>query len=108
MDLIVIYINTILYHDNHTHVAHVRTHTHTHTHTHAGALLAFLIFKDIFGPLAYGFIFGLVGGMMVIVALKDLLPTARKFDKHGMVITGFFILGMFIMAASLIIFEYSG
>ena len=80
---------------------------HTHTHTHAGALLAFL-FKDIFGPLVYGFIFGLAGGMMVIVALKDLLPTARKFDKHGMVVTSFFILGMFIMGANLIVFDYSG
>ena len=52
--------------------------------------------------------FGLVGGMTVIVALKDLLPTAHKFDKHGMVVTSFFILGMFIMAANEIIFEYSG
>ena len=68
--------------------------------------MAFLIFKDIFGPLAYGFLFGFVGGMMVIVALKDLLPTARKFDKHGNVVTGFFLLGMFVMAASLVFFEY--
>ena len=79
-----------------------------HTHLPVGALLAFLIFKDIFGPLAYGFIFGLVGGMMVIVSLKDLLPTARKFDKHGMVVTSFFILGMLIMAASLVFFNYGG
>ena len=43
---------------------------------------------------------------MVIVALKDLLPTARKFDKHGLVVTSFFILGMFLMAASLVFFEY--
>ena len=43
---------------------------------------------------------------MVIVALKDLLPTARKFEKHGMVVTSFFILGMFIMAARQILFEY--
>ena len=45
---------------------------------------------------------------MVIVALKDLLPTARKFDKHGLVVTSFFILGMFVMAASLVFFEYGG
>ena len=78
-----------------------------HVHMHClGALLAFLILKDVFGPLAYGFIFGCVGGMMVIVALKDLLPTARKFDKHGHVVTCFFILGMFVMAASLVFFEY--
>jgi ZIP family zinc transporter len=86
----------------------VLAHTLTHTHTRTGALLAFLIFKDIFGPLAYGFLFGLVGGMMVIVALKDLLPTAHRFDKRGNVVTSCFILGMFIMAASLIVFEYGG
>ena len=73
---------------------------------HPGALLAYLIFKDVFGPLVYGFIFGLVAGMMVIVAIKELLPTARKFDKRGMIVTGFFIIGMFIMAASLVFFSY--
>ena len=77
----------------------------THTQTHAGALLAFLLLRDIFGPLAYGFIFGLVGGMMVIVALKDLLPAARKFAKHEAVVTAFFILGMFIMAVNTVFFE---
>ena len=45
---------------------------------------------------------------MIVVALKDLLPTARKFDKYGMVATSFFILGMFIVAVSFIITEYGG
>ena len=86
----------------------VHTLSYTHVLTLTGALLAFLILKDVFGPLAYGFIFGLVGGMMVIVALKDLLPTARRFDKHGLVVTSCFIIGMFIMAASLVFFGYGG
>ena len=79
-----------------------------HAQSHTGALLAYLILKDVLNPLAYGFIFGCVSGLMVIVALKDLLPTARKFDKHGMVATNFFILGMFIVATSLVIAQYAG
>ena len=82
-------------------------HTHTHTHTHTGALLGWLVLKDAFGPLVYGIAFGLISGMMVFISLKELLPTARKFDKtKGPLVNGFLVTGMVVMALSLILFLY--
>ncbi len=76
-------------------------------HTCTGALLGWLVLKDVFGPLVYGIAFGLISGMMVFIALKELLPTARRFDTTGgHLVNGFLITGMVIMAISLILFLY--
>ena len=85
---------------------HTRTHTHTHTHMLTGALLGWLVFKDIFGPLVYGCLFGLIAGMMVFISLKELIPTAHKFDRRGILVAVFLVIGMVIMAASLLLFLY--
>ena len=78
-----------------------------HTHTHTGALLGWLVLKDHFGALVYGITFGLIAGMMVFISLKELLPTAQKFDKtRGKLVSFCLVLGMVIMAVSLILFLY--
>lgn len=73
-----------------------------------GALLGWLVLKDVFGPLLYGISFGLIAGMMVFVSLKELLPTALKFDTRtdGVIVSVFLVIGMLIMAASLVLFLY--
>ncbi len=66
-----------------------------------------IVLREVLGPLAYGIFFGIIGGMMVFIALKELLPTALKFDKsNGVIIPVFLVLGMVIMAASLLLFLY--
>jgi ZIP family zinc transporter len=50
-------------------------------------------------------IFALIGGIMVFVAIHQLLPSAQKFAKHETVMKWLF-LGMAFMAASLIILEF--
>ncbi len=86
------------------------THTHTNpppTPTHIGALLGWLVLKDVFGPLVYGIAFGLISGMMVFISIKELLPTARRFDTTGgPLVNGFLIAGMVVMAISLVLFLY--
>ena len=55
----------------------------------------------------YGVSFGLIAGMMVYISLKELLPTAQKFDKtNGILVTVFLVIGMAIMALSLVLFYY--
>ena len=71
-----------------------------------GALLGWLVFKDIFGPLVYGCLFGIIAGMMVFISLKELIPTAHKFDRRGILVAVFLVVGMVIMAASLLLFLY--
>ena len=43
---------------------------------------------------------------MVFISLKELLPTAHKFDKQGILVAIFIVVGMIVMAASLLLFLY--
>lgn len=72
-----------------------------------GAIIGWLTFKELFGPLFYAIAFGITSGMMVYVGLKELLPMAHKFDTTNGVLTNVFLVtGMVIMAISLIMFIY--
>jgi ZIP family zinc transporter len=53
---------------------------------------------------AYGALFGIVGGMMIYISLKELLPTAHKYDPHDQYVTDSMFAGMAVMALSLILF----
>ena len=53
---------------------------------------------------AYGALFGIVGGMMIYISLKELLPTAHKYDPHDQYVTDSLFAGMAVMALSLILF----
>jgi ZIP family zinc transporter len=68
------------------------------------ALLGWLILADHMGSTVFGVLYGLVGGMMVIISIKELLPTAHRYDPDDSLVTTFFILGMGVMALSLVLF----
>ena len=45
--------------------------------------------------------------MMVYISIKELLPTAQKFDKKsGFIVPLFLTIGMVVMALSLLLFLY--
>ena len=69
-----------------------------------GALLGYLVLKDHMGPMAYGLVFGFVGGMMVYICLHELIPTAHRYDPKDTVTTLSILVGMGIMALSLVLF----
>jgi len=69
------------------------------------ALLGWAFLASVFTPTAYGVLFGLVGGMMVMISMYELLPTAHAYDKNDTVVTNSFVAGMFVLALSLVIFE---
>ena len=69
-----------------------------------GALIAYLILMDHLGPMAFGIVFGLVGGMMCYICLHELIPTAHRYDPEDKVTTLSIVLGMAIMATSLVLF----
>jgi zinc transporter ZupT len=56
------------------------------------------------GPMAYGIVFGFVGGMMCYICLHELIPTAHRYDPEDKVTTLSVVLGMVIMATSLVLF----
>ena len=69
-----------------------------------GALLGWLILTTVFTPTVYAILFGIVAGMMVFIVIKELLPTAHRYDPEDTVVSYCVIFGMAIMAISLILF----
>ena len=54
----------------------------------------------------FGVLFGLVGGMMVCISVKDLLPESHACDdSHGVASSAFAFAGMAVMAGSIALFR---
>lgn len=72
-----------------------------------GALVAWFFLQNIFEDIenVFGIIFAVVAGIMVFVAVHQLLPAAHKFGKHHLVMKWLFA-GMAIMAVSLVALEF--
>ena len=68
-----------------------------------GALLAFLILMPFLNDILFGILFAGVAGIMVFIAIDELIPTAREYDDSHLSIYGF-IGGMGVMAISLLLF----
>jgi len=68
------------------------------------ALVGWLILSNYFTPTVYAILFGIVAGMMVIISIKELLPTAHRYDPTDAVVNICFVIGMAIMAVSLVLF----
>jgi len=67
-----------------------------------GAFFGWLVFANSFNEMVYGLMFGLVGGMMVMISFRELLPTANRFDPKDTVVSYSAVVGMLVMAVSLI------
>lgn len=67
-----------------------------------GAIVGFFILSFFLNGTTFGIIFAGVGGIMVYIALDELLPTAEKYGEHHKVIYGL-VAGMALMALSLIL-----
>ena len=71
-----------------------------------GGLLAWLVLKEIIGPVTFAILFGIIGGVMVHISFKKLLPTALRYDPENKYTAYAFFAGMAIMAGSLVVFGY--
>jgi len=71
-----------------------------------GALIAWLFLRNIItdNHALFGIIFAAIAGIMVFVAIHQLLPTAQKYGKHHLVMKWLFA-GMVVMAISLVVLE---
>jgi len=70
-----------------------------------GGLLGYLVlYGNNMKAEAYGALFGVVGGMMVYISFVELLPTALKYDPENKVVSSCTLVGMAVMAASLLMF----
>ena len=69
------------------------------------ALLGWAVLANAVSDDVYAILFGLVSGMMVIISLKELIPTAHRYDPEDTVVTYSLIGGMVIIALSLVLFK---
>jgi len=68
------------------------------------AFFGWLVLANVMGSEVYGVLFGMVAGMMVVIVLHELLPTAHQYDPEDKVTTNSMLLGMFVMSLSLVLF----
>jgi ZIP family zinc transporter len=71
-----------------------------------GAGLGWLVLANTMSKDTYAFIFGMVGGMMVFISVRELIPTAHRYDPQDRVTSLYVVIGMAIMAVSLVLFNY--
>ena len=60
--------------------------------------------QSFFTPLVFGIIFAMVGGMMVFIVCHELLPSAHRYMNNTAKTTMWLMIGMAIMATSLVLF----
>lgn len=69
-----------------------------------GAVFGYIVLANSFSDASYAIMFGLVAGMMVMISVKELLPTAYRYDPGDTVVTNSLIAGMAVISASLVLF----
>ncbi len=70
-----------------------------------GAALGYFILAPYMNETVYGLIFGVIGGVMVYLALDELLPTAKRYSEGHETVYGL-VSGMAALATSLVIFKF--
>ena len=66
----------------------------------AAAIVGYLFLRPFLNEMVLGIVLALVAGIMVFISVDELLPTARKYSSSN-IVSIFFILGISIMAVSL-------
>lgn len=69
-----------------------------------GALIGYSLLSSVLTPFVYGSVFGVIAGAMVFLSLDELLPSAKRYSTGHDTVYGM-ILGMFMVALSLILFK---
>ena len=68
-----------------------------------GALLTYLFLSNFINDRIMGFLFGIIAGIMIHIALYELLPTAKSYNNKKIVYL-FFIIGIIFMTINHFIF----
>lgn len=69
-----------------------------------GAAIGYFALQPFLSPSLYGWVFGMIAGVMVYLALDELLPAAKRYAKGHETVYGM-ILGMGAIAVSLVLFR---
>ena len=70
-----------------------------------GAILGYVALRPFLSPMVFGSVFGVIAGVMVFLALDELLPAAKRYAEGHETVHGL-VTGMAIMALSLVLFNW--
>ena len=70
-----------------------------------GALIGYLLLSRVLTPAVFGGVFGVIAGIMVFLALDELLPAAKRYAKGHETVYGL-VGGMATLAISLVLFKW--
>lgn len=70
-----------------------------------GALIGYALLRPYLSDAVFGGVFGLIAGVMVFLALDELLPAAKRYAKGHETVYGL-ITGMGVLALSLVLFKW--
>lgn len=69
-----------------------------------GALVGYAVLQSFLSPAVFGWVFGVIAGVMVFLSLDELLPAAKRYANGHETVYGL-VLGMVLMSLSLIAFQ---
>lgn len=70
-----------------------------------GAIIGFALLARYLNEAAFGAVFGLIAGIMVFLAIDELLPAAKRYAKGHETVYGL-VSGMGVLALSLVLFKW--
>lgn len=70
-----------------------------------GAILGYLLLRPYLSDAVFGSVFGIIAGVMVFLALDELLPAAKRYAKGHETVYGL-VSGMGVLAVSLVLFKW--
>jgi len=70
-----------------------------------GAIIGYLVLRPFLSEAVFGAVFGVIAGVMVFLALDELLPAAKRYAKGHETVYGL-VTGMGALAISLVLFKW--
>ncbi len=70
-----------------------------------GAAIGYLLLRPYLSEAVYGTVFGIIAGVMVFLAIDELLPAAKRYAKGHETVYGL-VSGMGVLAVSLVLFKW--
>lgn len=70
-----------------------------------GAVIGFMLLQNVLTPNVFGWVFGVVAGMMIFICVDELLPAAKRFETNQRQTTYGFIAGMAVLAGSITLLQ---
>ncbi|GAA4855600.1 zinc transporter ZupT [Luteimonas vadosa] len=70
-----------------------------------GAIIGYVLLRPYLSDAVFGTVFGVIAGVMVFLALDELLPAAKRYAKGHETVYGL-VSGMGVLAVSLVLFKW--